>query len=435
LPYPPYSEANGCICFYGYNVSTDWLATYSESNGRTSKDIGTLVGAVIHLLKVHSGICTLEYHLALVDSSFSTDRSIEGHQPGELMVLILSVYTCQHFSYRKRPSQVQVDHLTQIMGRQPRWYLAVVFNGTQNPYRATIAHDILNAIMKTRASQKPKKPATYWEKLEQEENLVLVFEKWARKGVWSAAASKVRSHISVEIERHPPEHLGQVHSDQLTHIQKGCLDRKRQDIASDRSRIESLHKDWNSLQRTHASRIVISKPSLMTLCFDANLRVSFSQVDYASTGFVSSTKGSHHIFLVNHITKLWNTLIDIHKHAVGLQKRPCLACANSGEVFGLIDSMNTTAFVFVKEEQDGDDDMVRLLEAQSEDNTAAEEVLEELSIDTEMLAQPLIANTDNASQQHTKPRPVTTTGSENCLEGDTIKTIFTGVEQDRWHHS
>jgi hypothetical protein len=282
--------------------------------------------------------------------------------------------------------------------------------------------------MQTRASQKPKKPATYWEKPEQEENLVSVFEKWARKGVWSAAASKVRSHISVEIERHPPEHLGQVHSDQLTHVQKGCLDRKRQDIASDGSRIESLHKGWNSLQRTHASGIVMFEALAHDFVLRRNLQVSFSQVDHTSTGFVSSTEGSHHIFLVNHIAKLWNTLIDTHKHAVGLQKRPCLACANSGEVFGLVDSANTTTFVFVKEEKDGDDDMVRLLEAQSEDDTAAEEVLEELSIDTQMLAQPLIANTNNASQQHMKPRPVMTTGSENCLEGDAIKTIFTGVE-------
>jgi hypothetical protein len=46
--------------------------------------------------------------------------------------------------------------------------------------------------MRTRASQKPKKPATYWNKQKQEENLVIVFEKWAKQGVWSAAASKVR---------------------------------------------------------------------------------------------------------------------------------------------------------------------------------------------------------------------------------------------------
>jgi hypothetical protein len=69
----------------------------------------------------------------------------------------------------------------------------VVLNGTRNPHRAAIAQDILDAVMQTRASQKPKIPATYWEKDKQEENLIAVFEKWVRKGVWSAAATKVSS--------------------------------------------------------------------------------------------------------------------------------------------------------------------------------------------------------------------------------------------------
>ncbi len=46
---------------------------------------------------------------------------------------------------------------------------------------------------------------------------------------------------------------GKVHADQLTHVKKGCLERRRQDIAADGSRIEGSHKAWNTLQRACAS--------------------------------------------------------------------------------------------------------------------------------------------------------------------------------------
>jgi hypothetical protein len=86
-------------------------------------------------------------------------------------------------------------HFNRTVDGQPQFgrYLAVVLNGTRNPHRQKVAHDILDAIMQTRASQKPKKPATYWDKRKQEENMVGVFERWAKQGVWSAAASKVRA--------------------------------------------------------------------------------------------------------------------------------------------------------------------------------------------------------------------------------------------------
>jgi len=71
-------------------------------------------------------------------------------------------------------------------------YLVVVLNGVWNPSLSIIASDIVNAILKIRSTQKPRVPATYWDKEKQEENLIVAFDKWARKGgIWSAAASKV----------------------------------------------------------------------------------------------------------------------------------------------------------------------------------------------------------------------------------------------------
>ena len=69
-------------------------------------------------------------------------------------------------------------------------YVVVVLNGAKNPYRSAVAHDIKNAIMKTRAEKGT--PATYWSQAEQVKHLEEAYQKWSRHGgVWSAAAVKV----------------------------------------------------------------------------------------------------------------------------------------------------------------------------------------------------------------------------------------------------
>jgi hypothetical protein len=53
-----------------------------------------------------------------------------------------------------------------------------------------VAKDITSAILKQQA--KHGVPAQYWNKAEQERQLVAVFDKWSKDGrVWSAASSKV----------------------------------------------------------------------------------------------------------------------------------------------------------------------------------------------------------------------------------------------------
>ena len=75
-----------------------------------------------------------------------------------------------------------------------------VLGGTKNPYRAQVAEDISNAIIKTKAHDGI--PARYWTQEEQEEKLVNAFEKWATVGgVWSAAAEKVRRVFLSRLQR------------------------------------------------------------------------------------------------------------------------------------------------------------------------------------------------------------------------------------------
>ena len=74
-------------------------------------------------------------------------------------------------------------------------YVVVILNGTKNPYRNTVASDIKNAILKTRAEKGT--PATYWSRSEQEKRLEEVYQKWSRHGgVWSAAAAKVSACVA-----------------------------------------------------------------------------------------------------------------------------------------------------------------------------------------------------------------------------------------------
>lgn len=59
---------------------------------------------------------------------------------------------------------------------------------SKSPYRA--AADIMGTILKKHAER--GQPAEYWDRVEQERRLVIAFDKWADKGVWSAPAQKVR---------------------------------------------------------------------------------------------------------------------------------------------------------------------------------------------------------------------------------------------------
>jgi hypothetical protein len=137
-----------------------------------------------------------------------------------------------------------------------------------------------------------------------------------------------------------------------------------------------------------------------------NLRIGYSSAKEGSEPFLLSTQGSHHISLVDHIAELWNALVSGHKRAVGLLERPRLPTVDSGEIFGLVDAVHTTAFdrLFEVKEEERDGNESWLLQSQSGDEATLDNVLEQLSIDPDQLSQPLIAGI-KVTRGLTKPEP------------------------------
>ncbi|KAG1843756.1 hypothetical protein F4604DRAFT_1596604, partial [Suillus subluteus] len=148
-----------------------------------------------------------------------------------------------------------------------------------------VAADITGAILKKHAEH--GQPAQYWDRAEQERRLMVAFDKWADKGIWSAAAQKV-------------------HQEQLKHVRKGCLERSIQGIRSDGSRIEGSHKGWNSLQRAQPSGVAMLTALAHDFVLRHNVQVAFSRS--VVTPFIEFTHGSHHLQLCDYVARLHNTL-------------------------------------------------------------------------------------------------------------------------------
>lgn len=138
----------------------------------------------------------------------------------------------------------------------------------------------------------------------------------------------------------------QVHLEQLKHVRKGCLERTRNDVRSDGSRIEASHKGWNSLQRVQPSGIAM----FVALCHDfvlrRNVRITFQakQSTQACDRFVHFARGSHHLHLVNQSAQQWNVARSEAKQTslARLPEFPTPAPIN--ERFGLVGSQHVTTF-------------------------------------------------------------------------------------------
>ncbi|KAG2034467.1 hypothetical protein BDR03DRAFT_835051, partial [Suillus americanus] len=165
-------------------------------------------------------------------------------------------------------------------------YATVILNPSKNPHQKEVVPEISACILKKHTEG--GNPAKYWDRNEQKMRLTSMFEKWACEGtVWSAGARRV-------------------HEEQLKHIQKGCLKRQWQEIQTDGSHVEGSHKGWNSLQRVHTSGIVTFTGLCHDFILQQNIHISFSRV--RKLDFVASTHGSHHVHLIDRITKQFNNL-------------------------------------------------------------------------------------------------------------------------------
>lgn len=127
LALPTHFTTNGRVCFYGYAVTSEWLVEFAKAHWKDAERFDNLakVSTAIKLLRAQSGIRSLLYESALADKAVPEDTILlPGHRPGELMVPLLAIFSDEKSSYKKRPSQAQVDRLSEIMGgKQPRWWV------------------------------------------------------------------------------------------------------------------------------------------------------------------------------------------------------------------------------------------------------------------------------------------------------------------------
>ncbi|TFK89020.1 hypothetical protein K466DRAFT_487711, partial [Polyporus arcularius HHB13444] len=250
-------------------------------------------------------------------------------------------------------------------------YLICIINGTKNPHRAEVARDLSSAILESTASGRG--PAVYRSQSEQETRLQEVFDKWsAHGGVWSAAAAKA-------------------HTEQLAHVRKGCLTQQRDDVRSDGSRIEGVHKGLNHLQRSFASGLEI----ILYLIHDYFLRrnVRSESADPDATPFIASAHGSHHLRLVDMCAKIWNGLISAAQKRgrtlpSGIRALPEFIPVNSGESFGMMKMSAEVAahhsLATVKQEDIND-----VYDLSARDILDPTRLLEELGVDPTLLHLPL----------------------------------------------
>ncbi len=178
------------------------------------------------------------------------------------------------------------------------------------------------------------------------------------------------------------------------HVKKGCLERRRQDIAVDGSRIEGSHKAWNTLQRACASGIEMFGALSRDFVLRRNVRIITMTGCHRgpATGFVATTLGSHHIRLQNRINTLFTTLSDRERTwgRPGFAGRPVLKSVNSGETFGLVVSDHNLTFgglLQIKDEPNEDEKLEELI-CNPEEELDVAGVLRDLDIDPALLNQP-----------------------------------------------
>ena len=228
-------------------------------------------------------------------------------------------------------------------------YMATILGGSKNPHRVAVMSDVTNAILKQHASES-ERGAKYWDQVEQEQRLVAAYDKWAlNRTVWSVASEKAKQ------PRNPRQCIANdnpgsrfTRNNLHRHVPRGCLQRSRQDIMSDGSRIEGCHKAWNMLQKLQPSGIVM----LTTLSHDfihrQNIHIGFQC--HEKTPFIASMAGSHHTGIIDAIAKLYNRLRMLDPKSA-LVPLPELQFINSGETFGLVPSEHIMTFGgLVKEE-------------------------------------------------------------------------------------
>lgn len=202
--------------------------------------------------------------------------------------------------------------------------------------------------------------------------------------------------------------LFQIYKNQLEHVRKGCLARQHQDICTDGSRIESSHKSWNDIARTHPCGLVLFIACAHDFVLRRNIRIAYK---LKKPVFLTATFGCHYIALCDRVARRWN-VVSRRAHEV-LANHPLLPVAlkllevQSKERLGLVNSAHTDTFggLFEMKEEDVDVQVPgSSIEVTEDDQT--EELLKTMKLDPSLTRMPLQprAESSNAAQQGAKNR-------------------------------
>lgn len=111
------------------------------------------------------------------------------------------------------------------------------------------------------------------------------------------------------------------------------------------------------------------------------------------TPFAVTTYGSHHIRLIDHAARLWNSLLQNSSdsnHAqlfAGLQEAPVFRFVDSGEIFGIVQSQFAAGYQYMVDIKNEEVDDLLDLSAQPPDSVRR--LLASINIDPALLSQPL----------------------------------------------
>ena len=107
----------------------EWLVDYADTHWRRNRnyDIMSKTIGAVELLRLRSGIKRLDLESALIDDTVPSNvATIPGHNPeeiGEFRVPLISIFSNESESFKRRPSREKVDRLSEILGKQPRWWV------------------------------------------------------------------------------------------------------------------------------------------------------------------------------------------------------------------------------------------------------------------------------------------------------------------------
>lgn len=265
------------------------IATQSAALDLSSKALGHLIKGVAHRNTIIDPAIKVEF--VVTDNCCSVRNTLQSYLPN--VPVLLDFW---HFQQRYQKS---------------------IWNKTKNPLYKVVGAELCEAIMSTRAID--GKPAVYRPKPEQAERLVAVYDKYLALGdVWTDLSQRI-------------------HQDQLRHVNNGCFGRPTglEHLPADSSRNESMHHQWNNLQRGVACGL----NTFLNLSHDfvhrRNCRIAKGK---NRSAFINAAQGSHHLLLVDATLKLLNRL-STPSTAYAAQVAPTWELfpdVKSGETFGLI---------------------------------------------------------------------------------------------------